>query len=208
VPVEGAEDSINLSVDEMKNGTKFAPPVKSGDLIIGITASGRTPYVKGAFDYAKKISCKRALISTNPNALLKDMVDIAILPETGNEIITGSTRMKSGTAQKLVLNTFSTALMIRLGKTYSNLMINVLATNKKLIARKIRLIKQATDVSTDIAKKYLNDTNGNLKVAIVSLLANCSVEKAKLCLKNQKRDIESFDQSGIRGAVNDLLNGI
>ena len=195
IPVEGAEDSENLAVNDAKNDKSIKdftgvniPPVKKGDFVIGIAASGRTPYVKGVLKYAKKIGAKTALISTNPKATLKNLADVSIVPFVGNEVVTGSTRMKSGTAQKLVLNTFSTALMIRLGKTYSNFMIEVMPTNEKLKGRVVRLLMQATGTYKNAALQALKNSNNNVKIALISVLSNVNnVEKIKETLEICKK---------------------
>ncbi|MEK8228295.1 N-acetylmuramic acid 6-phosphate etherase [Oerskovia sp. M15] len=130
--------------------------MRAGDLVVGLAASGRTPYVGGAFDVARERGAGTVLVSANPEALLASRVDVAILVDTGPEVVTGSTRMKAATAQKLVLNTFSTATMIRLGKTYSNLMIDVRPTNQKLRARIVRMLVQATGLGTDECEQVLH----------------------------------------------------
>ncbi|MFC4224093.1 N-acetylmuramic acid 6-phosphate etherase [Lysinibacter cavernae] len=156
--------------DRPESGRVDAADVRRGDLVIGIAASGRTPYVAGAFDVADERGARTALVSSNPFAELAPRVEFAILLDTGPEVITGSTRMKAATAQKIVLNTFSTATMIKLGKTYSNLMIDVLPTNKKLRARIIRLLVQATGIEPGRCEGILIQADGDIKVALLVLL--------------------------------------
>ncbi|QDW63986.1 N-acetylmuramic acid 6-phosphate etherase [Oerskovia sp. KBS0722] len=174
--VEGAEDDVEL-------GRRDADGVRAGDLVVGLAASGRTPYVGGAFDVAAERGAATVLVSANPQARLASRVDVAILLDTGPEVVTGSTRMKAATAQKLVLNTFSTATMIRLGKTYSNLMIDVRPTNQKLRARIVRMLVQATGLGTDECEQVLHRAGGEIHVALVMLLAGVGVDEAREALR-------------------------
>jgi N-acetylmuramic acid 6-phosphate etherase len=174
--VEGAEDDVDL-------GRRDADGVRPGDLVVGLAASGRTPYVGGAFDVAAERGASTVLISANPQARLAPRVDVAILVNTGPEVVTGSTRMKAATAQKLVLNTFSTATMIRLGKTYSNLMIDVRPTNQKLRARIVRILVQATGLGTDECEQVLARAGGEIHVALVMLLAGVGADEAHEALR-------------------------
>lgn len=161
---EGAEDDADL-------GRRDTASVRSGDLVIGLAASGRTPYVRGAIQRAREVGARSALLTANPYAELLDLVDIPVVLNTGPEVVTGSTRMKAATAQKIALNAFSTATMIRLGKTYSNLMVDVSPSNEKLRARVVRLLMQATSVDAATATRALESAEGDLKVALVALLA-------------------------------------
>ncbi len=154
------------------------------DILIGIAASGRTPYVIGALEFAKSIGCITVALSSNPNAQIAEVAEHAILPVVGPEPLTGSTRMKSGTAQKMVLNILSTASMIRMGKSYKNLMVDLKATNKKLYARGTRMIMQVTGVSQSEAETALEQSKLQVKVAILMLLANVNVEQAQSMLVN------------------------
>lgn len=169
-PVEGAEDSLTQAPLDLQTHN-----VTKKDVVIGIAASGRTPYVISALQYAKKLGCVTASISCNPESEISKYSDYPIEAVVGPEILTGSTRMKSGTAQKLILNMISTTAMIRLGKTYSNLMVDLQPTNHKLIDRAIRIISEATNVSKDAAKTYYEKSDQQPKVAI--LMALCNIDK-------------------------------
>ena len=160
--VEGAEDDVAL-------GRADVDAVGPRDVVVGLAASGRTPYVRGALDVARERGARTVLVSANPDAPLAAGVDVAILVDTGPEVVTGSTRMKAATAQKLVLNTFSTATMIRLGKTYSNLMIDVRPTNQKLRARIVRMLVQATGLGSAECEDVLRAADGEVHVALVML---------------------------------------
>ncbi|MGC9267546.1 N-acetylmuramic acid 6-phosphate etherase, partial [Listeria ivanovii] len=155
----------------------------SKDFIIGISASGRTPYVIGALRYAKKLDCPSAAISCNKDAEISAWADFAIELEVGAEILTGSTRLKAGTAQKLVLNMISTASMIGIGKVYKNLMVDVQPTNKKLEERAKRIIMEATECSLETAAKYYQLADKHVKAAIVMILTGCHLAEAEEKLK-------------------------
>lgn len=172
--IEGAEDSEELAKTEL---TKINLGDK--DILIGIAASGRTPYVIGGLKYARKLGASTATIACNKNAEISKYSDVAIEIETGSEILTGSTRLKAGTAQKLVLNMISTASMVGIGKVYKNLMVDVQSTNKKLIERSIRIIMQATEVDYDLAKEFYYKAEKNVKEAIVMILTNTSLEETR-----------------------------
>lgn len=163
--VEGAEDNKALCVSDLKgiNLTK-------DDVVIGIAASGRTPYVIGGLEYAKELGCVTGCIVTSPNSVIENMVDYPVVPVTGEEAITGSTRMKSGTAQKMVCNIISTTAMIKMGKVYENLMIDVMPTNEKLVARAHNIIATATKVTKEEAKE-LFDKYGTVKKAIFAVMS-------------------------------------
>ena len=151
------------------------------DLVVGIAASGRTPYVAGALRGARR-GAATVLVSCNPAAPLAEFTDIHIAPDTGPEAIAGSTRLKAGTATKLVLNAFSTALMVRLGRTYSNLMVSVVATNSKLRGRMITILCEATAEPEERVRAALGASEGDLKTALVSILGDCSPERARAAL--------------------------
>jgi N-acetylmuramic acid 6-phosphate etherase len=168
--VEGAEDDIGAAQRDLAN-IQFTQK----DMLIGIAASGRTPYVIGALNYAKSINAATACIVCNPNAPLITIADIGICANVGPEVLTGSTRMKSGTAQKLILNMISTTSMIKLGKTYKNLMVDVNATNQKLIARAIRIVMQATECEEQVAVDALSIANNSAKLAILKILTNSDI---------------------------------
>ncbi|WP_100752433.1 N-acetylmuramic acid 6-phosphate etherase [Vibrio salilacus] len=177
---EGAEDSPVLGVSDLKSVNFSAQ-----DVVVGIAASGRTPYVSGALDYANSLGATTVALSCNPDSTIAEIAEIAISPVVGPEALTGSTRLKSGTAQKLVLNMLTTASMIRLGKSYENLMVDVKATNKKLIARAVRIVMQATECNQNAATKVLTQTDYDVKLAILMLLTGMDVDKAKHHLAKQ-----------------------
>lgn len=188
VAVEGAEDSVEKGALDMKSAA-----VSDKDTVIGIAASGRTPYVIGALDYAKEKGASTAAISCNKDADISKHAEMVIEVDTGPEVLTGSTRLKAGTAQKLVLNMISTASMIGVGKVYQNLMVDVQSTNEKLIERSKRIIMEATHVDYETAGKYYEEANAHVKTAIVMILLQCSYEEA----------IEKLEESGgfIRNSI-------
>jgi len=160
---EGAEDRIESAVEDLN-----AHGVRAGDFVIGIAASGTTPYVRRALEHARVVSAATALVACSPPPQeTLDAVDILILPLTGPEVVTGSTRMKAGTATKLVLNTITTGAMIRLGKTFGNLMVDLRATNNKLKDRSERILMEVCEVGREDARKLLGDADGVVKTAIV-----------------------------------------
>ncbi len=174
VAVEGAEDSRSLGEEDLKN-----IHLTDKDTVLGIAASGRTPYVIGALEYAKKVGATTASLACNKDAEISKHAEINIEVQVGPEILTGSTRLKSGTAQKLVLNMISTASMIGIGKVYKNLMVDVKPTNDKLIERSKSIIMQATECSYQEADKAFHVADKNVKLAIVMILTNLSKEEAK-----------------------------
>jgi N-acetylmuramic acid 6-phosphate etherase len=159
-PVEDAEDADDGA---------DAAELTGADVVIGLAASGRTPYVGAALTRARALGAVTALITSNPAAPLADLADYPLIANTGPEALTGSTRLKAGTAQKLILNTFSTALMIKLGHTYGNFMVDMKATNAKLRGRSVRMLVQATGAETTAAEAALDEC-GDLKTALVYLL--------------------------------------
>ena len=163
--VEGAEDNKELAVQDLKKIN-----LNSKDVLVGIAASGRTPYVVSGIEYAKSLGCKTGCVVTSPNSILASIVDYKIEPITGEEVITGSTRMKSGTAQKMVCNMISTASMIKLGHVYQNLMVDVLPTNEKLVSRAIGIISEVTGLSRDESKIYF-DKYKNVKKALFAQMS-------------------------------------
>ena len=171
--VEGAEDSKTLAVEDLQ-----ALQLTPNDTVIGIAASGRTPYVIGGLDYAREIGAATAALSCNKEAIISQHADLQIEVETGPEVLTGSTRLKAGTAQKLVLNMISTAAMIGVGKVYQNLMVDVQSTNEKLEVRAKRMIVEATGVDLETAARYFTSANGHVKTAIVMILADVSYPEA------------------------------
>ncbi|HPT89367.1 MAG TPA: N-acetylmuramic acid 6-phosphate etherase, partial [Bacilli bacterium] len=163
--VEGAEDSKEMAVSDLKKIN-----LTSKDVVIGITASGRTPYAVGGVEYAKSIGCITGCITTSPNSEIAKIVDYPIEAITGAEPITGSTRMKSGTAQKMICNLISTTSMIKMGKVYENLMIDVQPTNQKLVSRAQNIIIEVTGISNEEAQKYI-DKFGGVKKALFAILS-------------------------------------
>ncbi|SCL12942.1 N-acetylmuramic acid 6-phosphate etherase [Micromonospora inyonensis] len=185
--VEDAEDNHRLGSAEATEC------VAAGDVVVGLAASGRTPYVLGALAASRARQAATVLLCANPDADAARDVDVFIGVDTGPEVVTGSTRMKAGTAQKLVLNAFSTAVMVRLGRVYSNLMIDVVATNAKLRGRMITILVEATGCSEELCRQALNAADGDLKTALVSLVSGADVTKARAALAR------SGDQ--VRGAI-------
>lgn len=172
--VEGAEDSRELGKADLE-----AIGLTPKDLVVGIAASGRTPYVLGGLAYASSLGCKTAAISCNPGSALGKEARLAIEVAPGPECLTGSTRLKAGTAQKLILNMISTATMVGCGKAYSNLMVDVMQTNEKLVVRAQNIVMEATGVSRDSAKEAIALAGGSCKLAVTMILADCTVEEAK-----------------------------
>jgi N-acetylmuramic acid 6-phosphate etherase len=172
--VENAEDDWEGGAAEIRGAVR---PI---DLVFGLTASGRTPYVMGGLSAGNEIGTRTVLLSANPAGAPAVPVDVLIAVDTGPEVIAGSTRMKAGTAQKLVLNAFSTAVMIKLGRTYSNLMVSMRATNAKLRGRTLRILREATGLDEAECTAALLEADGDLKVALVRLLAGIdSVQAAE-----------------------------
>ena len=177
-PIEGAEDSKAQAVVDLQT-IQFS----SKDVLVGIAASGRTPYVIGALEYAKSLGSVTVSISSNPNSAMANIVDIAIDTVVGPEVLTGSSRLKSGTAQKLVLNMLTTASMILMGKCYQNLMVDVQASNEKLKARAIRIVMQATDCDKALAEEILKQADQNAKLAIMMILSGLDRAQAEALLE-------------------------
>ena len=175
--VEGAEDSKELGVQDMK-GINFA----AGDVLVGIAASGRTPYVLGCMEYAKELGAPTVSVTCCPGSVLDNFADIGIAPCPGPEVITGSTRMKSGTAQKMVLNMLSTGTMIKLGKVYGNLMVDVKPSNEKLVRRCVTIVVNATGCDDATATAALEACEYRPKTAIVMVLCGVGAEEAKAML--------------------------
>ena len=177
-PIEGAEDSKTQAVVDLQT-IHFS----SQDVLVGIAASGRTPYVIGALEYAKSLGSVTVSIASNPNSAMVNIVDIAIDTVVGPEVLTGSSRLKSGTAQKLVLNMLTTASMILMGKCYQNLMVDVQASNEKLKARAIRIVMQATDCDKALAEETLKLADQNAKLAIMMILSGLDRAQAEALLE-------------------------
>lgn len=174
LPAEGAEDKPQAGASDLKSQN-----LTSRDAVVGIAASGRTPYVLGALAYAKEIGALTIGLTCNPNSEISKIVDCPIEIDSGPELLAGSTRLKSGTAQKLVLNMISTITMVRLGKTFGNLMVDLQITNGKLKDRAIRIIEKATGASRTLSEKALSDAGHEVKVAILMLLLDIDAESAR-----------------------------
>ena len=184
-PIEGAEDSKTQAVVDLQT-IHFS----SQDVLVGIAASGRTPYVIGALEYAKSLGSVTVSIASNPNSAMANIVDIAIDTVVGPEVLTGSSRLKSGTAQKLVLNMLTTASMILMGKCYQNLMVDVQASNEKLKARAIRIVMQATDCDKALAEETLKQADQNAKLAIMMILSGLDRAQAEALLEKHQGKLQ------------------
>ncbi|MDV7023915.1 N-acetylmuramic acid 6-phosphate etherase [Atlantibacter subterranea] len=176
--VENVEDNREQGAADLK-----ALNFSAKDVLVGLAASGRTPYVLGAMAWAKSLNASVAVVSCNPQSEMAALADIAITPAVGPEVVTGSTRLKAGTAQKLVLNMITTGAMIRSGKVYSNLMVDVEATNAKLIERQISIVMDATDCDRDTAQAALQQCNRHCKTAIVMVLTGLDAAQAGAVLE-------------------------
>ncbi|WP_312180150.1 N-acetylmuramic acid 6-phosphate etherase [Pantoea sp. CTOTU46764] len=188
--VENAEDNVGQGAQDLRD-IQF----NANDVLVGIAASGRTPYVLGALAYARQQGAFTAALTCNPNSPMSQAADVALTPVVGPEVVTGSSRMKAGTAQKLVLNMLTTGAMIRSGKVYGNLMVDVEATNQKLVQRQVNIVKQATDCDDATAQQALAACQGHCKTAIVMVLAGLTAAEAKSLL--------SQNQGFIRNALRD-----
>ena len=184
-PIEGVEDSFEQGYKDLA-----AINPNENDSVIGITASGRTPYVLGAFKKCEEVGALKIGIACNKDAKIKDIVDVAILPEPGPEVIMGSTRMKAGTAQKMVLNIISTTLMVISGKVYKNLMVDMQQVNEKLRYRTDRMVSIACNVDIKKARDLLNKADGNVKIAIL-MNKGLTNEEAKIGLQKHNGKVRS-----------------
>jgi len=182
--MEGAEDDLEKAAADMKS-----KKVGERDLVIGIAAGGKTPYTLGAMEYGKSKGAKTIAIVAAPGSPMAKVADVTIETAVGPEIITGSTRMKAGTAQKLVLNMISTVTMIRLGMTYSNWMINVNMTNAKLRERGVNILREVLGVNLNEAQKLSDQSGGVLKVAVVMGAIRCSRKEAERRLEEGKGNL-------------------
>ncbi|MGX4750120.1 N-acetylmuramic acid 6-phosphate etherase [Morganella morganii] len=190
--VENAEDNRELAVSDL-NALNFSEK----DVLVGIAASGRTPYVLGGMEYALSLGATVAAVSCNPDSEMSRLAGIAITPVVGPEVITGSSRMKAGTAQKLILNMITTGAMIRSGKVYGNLMADVEATNAKLVERQKRIVMAATECDRATAEQALAACDGHCKTAIVMILAQLSAGDAKALLAQH----QGFIRDALTGAA-------
>ncbi|EMI2415891.1 TPA: N-acetylmuramic acid 6-phosphate etherase [Proteus mirabilis] len=179
--VENAEDNVQLGAEDLRQLNFNAK-----DVLVGIAASGRTPYVIGALEYARSLGAVTGAISCNPDSPIAQRADIAITPIVGPEVVTGSSRMKAGTAQKLILNMITTGAMIKMGKVFGNLMVDVEATNAKLIERQIRIVMQATECERATAEQALAQCQRHCKTAILMILAGVNAQQATQLLAQNK----------------------
>ena len=172
--VEGAEDSQTMGEEDLK-GIHLTP----ADIVIGLAASGRTPYVIYGLRYARRVGCRTVAVSCNRDSEIGKEADLAIEPVPGPEVLTGSTRLKAGTAQKMVLNMISTGSMVGIGKVYQNLMVDVVQTNMKLITRAENIVMTATGCTREEARDSLEEAEGSVKLAITMILLQCGAKSAK-----------------------------
>ena len=176
-PIEGAEDNVQQGQADLEE-IDFS----ARDVLVGIAASGRTPYVLGALNYAKQLGATTVSIASNPKSKMAEVADIAIETVVGPEVLTGSSRMKSGTVQKLVLNMLTTASMVLIGKCYQNLMVDVQASNTKLKARALKIVMEATECDNETAANVLAKANGQVKLAILMQLSGLDALEAQSLL--------------------------
>ncbi len=188
---EGAEDDAAAGEADLR-----ALDFSAGDVLVGIAASGRTPYVLGAMAYARGLGAPVIGLTCCPGSEIDTAADVGIAPQPGPEVVTGSTRLKSGTAQKLVLNMLSTATMIKMGKVYSNLMVDVCASNQKLVARAVSIVRSAAGVDEETALGALRQADFSCKMAIVMLLCGVDADRARALL------------DGMNGHVSDAIRSL
>ena len=180
-PGEDVEDSPEAGIRDL-----MAIDLKKEDILMGIAASGRTPYVQGGLEYARKLGCRTAAIVCNPNSPMAAAAELAMEVFPGPECVTGSTRLKAGTCQKLILNMISTATMVGCGKAYHNLMVDVMQTNEKLVVRAQNIVMEATGCDRETAAEKIAIANGSAKTAITMILADCGLEEAQARLAKAK----------------------
>ncbi len=192
-PTEASEDDLRLGSRDLRR-----IGLSRHDVLVGISASGRTPYVLGGMRYARKLGAKTIGLTCNPDAPLGQVADFAIIPVVGPEVIAGSSRMKAGTAQKLVLNMLSTASMVRLGRVFSNLMVNVQLTNKKLRQRGLGILRRATGALPKEAATALKSSGGQLPVALLMLAKKISKDKAVRLLAGGNNIASTLRSAGLK----------
>jgi N-acetylmuramic acid 6-phosphate etherase len=184
--IAGGEPALTQAVesaeDDEASGAKDAAQVAAADVVIGVSASGSAAYVGGALTYARQVGAYTALFTANPQPPLASCADVVVCADTGPEAITGSTRLKAGTAEKMLLNSFSTALMVRDGRTYSNLMVRLTPLNAKLRARQVRLLSQASGAAEADCAAALSAADGDVRVALVALLSGAGTATSRLAL--------------------------
>ncbi|SFG62958.1 N-acetylmuramic acid 6-phosphate etherase [Palleronia marisminoris] len=189
--IAGGDHALRLSVedaeDDAEQGAEDLAALDSTDrdVIVGIAVSGKTPYVIGALDHARRIGAGTVALSCNPGSIIAKLADIAISPVVGAEVLTGSTRLKSGTAQKMVLNMLSTASMIRIGKTYGNLMVDLSVSNRKLAERAVDIVMEVTGCPEDEARALLGASGGNVKLAILMQMSSLDIGAARAVLETE-----------------------
>ena len=192
--VENAEDNREQGAQDLKD-IHFS----RHDVLVGIAASGRTPYVLGALAYANELGATTVSLTCNPGSAMSQVAAIALTPVVGPEVVTGSSRMKAGTAQKLVLNMLTTGSMIRSGKVYGNLMVDVETTNQKLVQRQVNIVMQATDCDDATASAALTACGGHCKTAILMVLADLAADEAKALLSQHQGFIrQALQAAGAR----------
>ncbi|WP_425516498.1 N-acetylmuramic acid 6-phosphate etherase [Ornithinibacillus massiliensis] len=195
--VEGAEDSEELGANDLAERE-----LTELDIVVGIAASGRTPYVAGALKYAQKIGAATVSLTSNKQAVISQFADVKIEVETGPEVITGSTRMKAATAHKLILNMLTTTTMIKIGKVYENLMVDVKVSNQKLRERAINIVSTITGASYEKAKETLTQSNNEVKPAIVMIKANTTLDEAKRAIQQANGFVrKAIDIAEAKGGV-------
>lgn len=194
--IEGAEDRMDQGVTDLKSINANA-----NDVIMGIATSGRTPYVIGGLNYARELGAATMGFACNQHSPMVPLCDIMIAPIVGPEVITGSTRLKSGTATKLVLNMITTGAMVQIGKTYGNLMVDLTATNEKLRDRSRRIVSELTGLSAEESQKFLEECAGEVKTAVVSSIGNVSPQQARLQLEKANGQL----RLAIKGIANQSL---
>lgn len=185
--VEGAEDSKELALEDLKNVN-----LNSNDVVISLSASGRTPYALSAIEYGNEIGSLTIAVICNPDSPMAKTSNIAVAPVVGPEVVTGSTRMKAGSAQKMILNIISTGIMIKSGYVYENLMINVQPTNEKLVARSIGIIEQILQVKEEVAREIFNNSHKNIAVGLIMFKLNLSYEEAIDLFEKNQRNIHKI----------------
>ena len=190
--IEGAEDDETIAEEQLR-----ALNLVKEDVVVGISASGRTPYVAAGLAYANKVGCFTGAISNSPDALISKVASVGIEAITGPEVVTGSTRMKAGTAQKIILNMITTTAMIQVGKIFKGYMVDVQPTNQKLKQRATNILAKVTNLPQEDARKVLEDNHFDLKVAIISQLHHISVDEAeKLLRDNQMNIVRAIQNKG------------
>lgn len=202
--IAGGDQAIRRAVEQIEDDPQQgkADLIRIGlskqDSVVGLAASGHTPYVLGGLAYARTLGSLTVCVCCDPGAALAEEADIAILPVVGPEVLTGSTRLKAGTAQKMVLNMLSTGVMVRLGKTYGNLMVDLQANNAKLRARSRRIVQQACDVDPRTASDALQACDGEVKTAIVMLLTSCTPDDARQKIMDAQGSVRRAITEGLQ----------